>query len=315
MNAQALPTLAKETGLMQDKTSGTLFGIYGGYNVCMVPDSRRNSFDIVLSVSRGGSPVSQADFQPLVNGCEEVEGCTVMGHKVTLTTKANTWSQKKCLQNAKTALERTVGYLSYNSFANCCQQCGSPDGVASYFIGGVAHLCPRCFGELSIRSGQKRQEEQLKAENVLGGAVGALLGSLLGVLSIVVLAQLGYVAVISGIIMAICTLKGYELLGGKLSTTGIIISVAIMALMVYMGDRVNWAIEVAKAFEMDFFSAFRAVHLVINSAGSEVSGEYTANLVLQYLYVALGAIPTVISNRKNKKLKSAVYALGSTVQR
>ena len=57
--------------------------------------------------------------------------------------------------------------------------------------------------------------------------------------------QLGYVAAISGAIMAVCALKGYELLGGKLTKKGVIISVVIMIVMTYVGDRVDWAITVS----------------------------------------------------------------------
>lgn len=60
---------------------------------------------------------------------------------------------------------------------------------------------------------QNQQAELGKKENVVAGVVGALLGSLLGVACIVLLGQLGYVAAVSGIVMAICTMKGYELLG------------------------------------------------------------------------------------------------------
>lgn len=42
--------------------------------------------------------------------------------------------------------------------------------------------------------------------------MGALLGSLVGVVSIIIFSQLGYVAALSGVIMAVCTLKGYEML-------------------------------------------------------------------------------------------------------
>ena len=57
-----------------------------------------------------------------------------------------------------------------------------------------------------------------KKENVITGIVGALIGAAIGGASIVLLTQLGFIASISGLILAVCTLKGYELLGGKLST-------------------------------------------------------------------------------------------------
>ncbi len=52
-----------------------------------------------------------------------------------------------------------------------------------------------------------------RKENVLAGLVGAFLGSLIGVACIVGIGQMGYVASISGLVMAVCAIKGYSLLG------------------------------------------------------------------------------------------------------
>lgn len=60
-----------------------------------------------------------------------------------------------------------------------------------------------------------------KRENIVAGAVGAFLGAMLGGACIVMLGQLGYVAALSGMVMAVCALKGYELLGGRLSVKGV----------------------------------------------------------------------------------------------
>ena len=62
--------------------------------------------------------------------------------------------------------------------------------------------------------------EQKKRENVPAGIVGAFLGSLIGVACAVLIGQLGYVASVSGLVMAVCALKGYELLGGSLTKKG-----------------------------------------------------------------------------------------------
>ena len=61
-------------------------------------------------------------------------------------------------------------------------------------------------------------------------------------LSVLILSQLGYVAALSGVIMAVCVLKGYEMLGGKLTKKAVVISAVIMILMTYFADRVDWAI-------------------------------------------------------------------------
>ena len=71
-------------------------------------------------------------------------------------------------------------------------------------------------------------EREKRQENIVAGVVGAFLGTLLGVVCTVVIGQMGYVASISGLVMAVGALKGYELLGGRLSKKGAVISSALI---------------------------------------------------------------------------------------
>ena len=179
--------------------------------------------------------------------------------------------------------------------------------------GEYYHLCPDC--EMKMRSdiAMKTQQKAQKKENIVGGIVGALLGSLLGMLSVLILSQLGYVAALSGVIMAVCVLKGYEMLGGKLTKKAVVISVAIMILMTYFADRVDWAIILfnqgggAEAG----YSLFECYRLIPAALSAEIidMGSYIGNLVLQYLFVALGAIPTVIGKMKEKKEEGIITRL------
>ncbi len=52
----------------------------------------------------------------------------------------------------------------------------------------------------------------MKKDNVTAGIVGAFLGSLIGVLCIIVIGELGYVVAISGVVMAICVLNSHSML-------------------------------------------------------------------------------------------------------
>ena len=62
-------------------------------------------------------------------------------------------------------------------------------------------------------------------EKVAGGILGAFLGILIGAICIVLVNQFGYIASISGVVMGVCALKGYQILGKKMSLKGIIICV------------------------------------------------------------------------------------------
>ena len=137
-----------------------------------------------------------------------------------------------------------------------------------------------------------------KQENVILGIIGALIGGLLGGASIVLLDQAGLVAAISGVILAICTLKGYELLGKKLSTLGIIICIVVMLVTPYFASRVTWALAIAQEFQWEFGDAFKYVHDVVNEL--ELQADYWKNLLYVYAFAALGGFTTVKQAFKKK---------------
>ena len=148
-------------------------------------------------------------------------------------------------------------------------------------------------------------EIQEKQENLALGILGALLGGILGGAAIVLFAQLERVSAVSGVVLAFCTLKGYELLGKKLSKTGILISIAVMLIMPYLADRINWAIALVQhsmdifGFQLQFGDAFKYVHDFVEEYGMQ--SDYRKDLSLIYAFTALGAIGVVIQAFKQKK--------------
>lgn len=142
-----------------------------------------------------------------------------------------------------------------------------------------------------------------KKENILTGIVGALIGAAIGGASIILLSQLGYVAGLSGLLLAVCTLKGYELLGGKLGTTGIIVSIVLMLVTPYIADRMDWAIVVMNQWGgYTFGEAFALIPDLLKYEYIEM-GDYLASLGMVYLFVVIGAISTVITTLKQLKKK------------
>jgi len=134
-----------------------------------------------------------------------------------------------------------------------------------------------------------------KKENVVTGVVGAVIGALIGAVCIILLSQLGYIASVSGLVLAVCTLKGYELLAGKLSGKGIVISILLMAVTPYIADRIDWAILVMQewaAYGVTFAEAFAFVPELLLDGTIEM-GVYIKNLLMIYAFAILGAFTTL----------------------
>ena len=172
-----------------------------------------------------------------------------------------------------------------------CTKCGNP-------IAENASFCEFCGQSIQPAAPEKAQ----KPENAVTGTVGAIIGAMIGGGCIILLSQLGYVAALSGLILAVCTLKGYELLGGQLSKKGIVISLILMLITPYIADRIDWAIVIMNAWAEDgvtFGEAFAVVPLLIEEEAIALS-DYLTNLLMIYGFAVLGAFTTLRTALKKK---------------
>lgn len=145
--------------------------------------------------------------------------------------------------------------------------------------------------EYSYAEGSSAAFDAVK-ERVLLGTFGAFVGTLIGTICIVILGQFGYIASICGVVMGACAMGGYQLLGKKMSKKGIIITIVIMLVMVYVSNWISYAIAVADVAEVDFMTAFLATPSLV-SEGLIDAGAYYKDLVMLYIFTAFGAVPTI----------------------
>lgn len=306
---QTLEDFAQENGLKLDSQSETVYGVKDGYTVCLNSMGQTNQFNLAFSISRAGEPPVAKEFKQMVKEARGLGSCAVQRYKVNFYIRGG-MTVKKTMERIRNALDSITELLRANRYENCCQSCGATEATAAYVLGGAtAHLCPACYAAHSDQADFRQQAENQKRDHLLAGLVGALLGSVLGAAVIVLIGQLGYVAAISGVIIAVCTLKGYELLSGKLSRRGVVISVVLMLLMIYVGNRTDWAVSVASYYEVDILTAFQAIPYLL-SQGYIEPGVFYGNLAMVYLFAVFGAVPSVISAVRRKKLANVTYKMG-----
>ncbi len=135
-------------------------------------------------------------------------------------------------------------------------------------------------------------DREPKRENIAAGTLGALLGSLAGVVCIVLVSRLNIVASVSGLVMAVCALKGYEKLAGSLSKKGAAISCVIILLMTYFAHHLDITIELVQEIGMSFPDAFLSVPKLLRLDIID-KAVFWGNLALLYLFTLMGAVPTI----------------------
>lgn len=306
--------IAAATGLRYDEANDLFHGVRDGFDFIAYHTDDSHPFALVLHTAAKSADGSVLDKKVVKAFEKSSKSIGYLGQKnmdIRVTVQATAKNVKEAVNECITA---TTAFLRANSYSPCCDLCGQSVETGALKMGGeYYHMCPEC--EMKIRSdvALKAQQTAQKKENIVGGIVGALLGSLLGAVSILVLSQLGYVAALSGMIMAVCVLKGYEMLGGKLTKKSVVISVVIMILMTYFADRMDWAIILfreAGAAEAGY-NIFDCYRLVSYAVAEEIIdfGSYVANLFLLYLFVILGAVPAIRGKLKEKKEEGIIARL------
>lgn len=130
-------------------------------------------------------------------------------------------------------------------------------------------------------------------ERVFLGILGALLGSILGSVSIVLENQVSNTfSLIGGVVMAAFTLQGYIQLAGRLSKKGVAISLVLMAVMCALANQVNCTIEIMETVEavqgMDFLESVGRFEELPEVR--EIRSWYDGQLLLLYLFTLCGSL-------------------------
>lgn len=307
---QGYEQLARKTGLRLDETGCALYGKCSDYSVLVYPLNPSYPFILTVAVSavRDSGPLTAEEAKRFKKENAPVTGLAQNGYVIAMSLKG--MKNKEILGDSlASSLNALTGFLRTGGYRSCCQTCGRDiRTVPRCIAGSYVQICQECYAQIQQNKALDQAQKKLKNENVPGGIVGALIGTLIGVASIILLSQLGYVAAFSGIVMAVCTLKGYELLGGKLSKKGIFISIVLMIFMTFIGDRADWAVAVSRQLEIDFLTAFQAIPVLLEEKIIDES-TYSTNLVLLYFFLIIGAVPTIVSMMKNRKKAAQIYSL------
>lgn len=299
--------VAEATGLTPDTEQPALFGSRGGFDLLVHPlkPSQPGVLTVTVCVQRAAGPLTAGEIKAFRAGQWACARLFQQGQTVNMTIKNSLKVTKHLPEVLPGLLDAFAEFLRQAGFENICQSCGTAGATQSCFVGGrLLQLCPGCLDAAR----QQAALEPVKPENPVAGAVGALLGSLAGAACIILFSQLGYVAALSGLVMGVCAIKGYEMLGGRLSGKGAAISVVIMLLMTYAADRMDWAIVIARELEVDVFTGFRSVGVLLEMQAIDAA-MYWGNLVMLYLFLLLGMVPAVLAGLRARRQAGVVRPL------
>ncbi|MBJ8325665.1 hypothetical protein [Streptococcus pacificus] len=301
-----LENVQDATGFQLDKETSTLYGVKDGFHFAVIPTGDNKTYQLLFSLGKTNQPVADDDFRELKANSKVIKRYTPMNYKVIFDIKTGL-TKAKTAENIQQALDEVVSFLKSRQYEDVDEMTGISGQSDIYLVSGVVNfLSPESYAKMTAELNIDIQKEAQKSENVIAGIVGALIGSLVGVAAIVIIGQLGYVSIISGVIMGVSTISGYELLGKRLTKKGIAISVIIMLLMVYVANQADLSLTIARYYGLGFFEVFPT----ILAEGAIDDPTYWENLGMIYLFSVLGFGSTVYGIVKSRQEKFTTRRLG-----
>ncbi len=148
-----------------------------------------------------------------------------------------------------------------------------------------------------------RSSEERTLFPVFNGVIGALLGSIPGIVVWIILGQMGYIAGIAGWLMIIGAKFGYKKLAGGIDKLGSVLSLIISLLMPIVSEYLGLAVSVYRAFHAEYaVTVGQALQSVPYYLGeSDVVTPIISSLVIGYILVLAVYFSSNAKNRKQQK--------------
>ena len=309
MKPEELHAIASELGLQFDEESGSIYGVQSGYLLLLHEADVKNQFRLSVSVSLDGNPADSEENELVWDefkseSLPDLSTLSIDQYTVSIVVKG-AMRKSKTIEKLQTLIRDLVAFLESHHFVQVCGYSGQEGPVSLYQLGDSIFLINEESYQLLKSNLQIELDSyQNQKENVLLGAAGALLGALIGGAVALFIARLGYVAMAAGIVLGICTIKGYEILGRKLSRKGILISAVLMVITVFLVNQIDLAMEVVAQLGIEFAYAFRVVNELIFSG--DFPDNYFYNLSMLAVFTLVGAGVSVSSVWSSHKTKGIV---------
>lgn len=306
MKPEELHAIASELGLQFDEDSRCIYGTQSGYLLFLQETDVKNQFRLCVSVSLNGNPADSEENEMVWDefkseSLPNLSTLSINQYLVSFVVKG-AMRKSKTIEKLQTLIRDFVDFLESHHFVQVCGYSGQEGPVSLYQLGeSIFIINEESYQFLKSNLQIEMDSYHSQKENVLLGTIGALLGALIGGAVALFIARLGYVAVAAGLVLGICTIKGYEMFARKLSRKGILISVVLMVVTVFLVNQIDLAMEVVAQLGVEFAYAFRVVNELI--ASGEYPDNYFFNLGMLAVFTLVGAgvsISSVWSSHKTK---------------
>ncbi len=188
-------------------------------------------------------------------------------------------------------VDEATAFLAEHGYVSGCAVCGQDSGEGYTLQGGfVQQMCAPCHEKLTDATTEIKRE-RAETGSYLTGLVGAVLGGIIGIIPWVLIGMLGYIAGISGFIMAFLSYKGYLLLRGKRGPGMTWIMILVLIVFTYIAVLTS---EGVAAYQMltdegYIITAAELVPVVIAAPFMPESGPLWGSIAIGWFFAGLGS--------------------------
>ena len=278
MKPEYLYSIATDLGLQFDGEARVMYGEREGFLLVIEGAQTKNVFTISLSVKQG----SEGDL---------IEDSEIL------------WNELKEQSKAINAIS-FVDFLLNHQFVQVNAQTGEEGPIGLYQIGDAIFL----IDDATFRAYQAEVQDTVEAyeareENFLLGIVGAVIGVIIGGAVALLVARLGYVSVLAGAALGYCTIKGYEILGKKLTKKGVLVSAILMVLTVFLVNQLDYTLALMSELDLPFDMSWTLLNEATFSG--DVPDKFYLNLALLAVFTLGGAwisVKSALDGQKNRAI-------------
>ena len=273
--------LAGTFGLTVNAQNGVFFGTVGGYSVAVAENTSQQKYYITFPArpSQGAPDQAPGDFlHSFAAGRKDLAGVAAQEYSLHIAVQMRGY--KKVAETFHAVFQAVTGYLTENRFVSCCSHCGETQETG-------AVKAEAAYQEAEARQAQEKSSLPL-------GLLGAFLGSLIGAAVWVAVYQLGYIAGAIGLLLVFCAMTGYRKLGGCLDKKGVIATVILSVVMVFVSLYLCYGVALYRGMDKAYniFECLLAVPAFLSSSG--LIGSFAAELFTGYGFMAVASVGMIV---------------------
>ena len=291
--------IAEKIGLNTIYCGSNIFaGSIKDYHFLIKYDSQSSVYTLSFSIEMN------SNITKLTNSIKkEVKDAIVSYNNKNLNIVGSVTNKKYLPEMINPLLEIVGNYLEKVEALEVCRHC--KEAKKTHLVDNdseISFYCNDCYKLIEKSANYKKEKYNKSKENIPLGTIGAILGTIPGIILWILFGFIGIEPGIAGIAITMGSAVFYKKFAHNIKLPGIIISTIIGLFMVLVAHEINCAIYIYDLYKSDYviklFDAYKAIPYYLNTV-SEFHKTFNNGLLTGYLLSIIGVFTSYSLQRQN----------------